>query len=57
MYHVDLELTDEQVKQLRQLSFDRGISVRGLVTELVIKEVQRVQKNKENKKQKEETKN
>ena len=57
MYHVDLELTDEQVKQLRQLSFDRGISVRGLVTELVIKEVQRVQKIKENKKQKEETKN
>ena len=57
MYHVDLELTDEQVKQLRQLSFDRGISVRGLVTELVIKEVKRVQKIKENKKQKEETKN
>ena len=57
MYHVDLELTDEQVKQLRQLSFDRGISVRGLVTELVIKEVQRVQKGKENKKQKEGTKN
>ena len=57
MYHVDLELTDEQVKQLRQLSFDRGISVRGLVTELAIKEIQRVQKIKENKKQKEETKN
>jgi len=49
MYHVDLELTDEQVRQLRQLAFDRSQSVRGLVTGLVIGEIQ------ENKKQKEET--
>jgi len=54
MYHVDLELTDEQVRQLRQLAFDRSTTVRGLVTELVIREIQ---KDKENKKQKEETKN
>lgn len=41
MYHVDLELTDEQVKQLRQLAFDRDITVRGLVTELAVKEIQK----------------
>ena len=51
MYHVDLELTDEQVRQFKQLAFDRSTTVRGLATELVIKEIQ------ENKKQKEETKN
>lgn len=56
MYHVDLELTDEQVRQLRQLSFDRGQSVRGLVTELTIKEIQK-SKEQKNKKLKEETKN
>jgi len=50
MYHVDLELTDEQVRQLRQLAFDRSQSVRGLVTELAVKEIQG------NEKQKEETK-
>ena len=54
MYHVDLELTDEQVRQLRQLAFDRSTTVRGLVTELVIREIQ---KDKENKKQKEENRN
>ena len=54
MYHVDLELTGEQVRQLRQLAFDRSTTVRGLVTELTIKEIQ---KDKESKKQKEETKN
>jgi len=52
MYHVDLELTDEQVRQLRQLAFDRSTTVRGLATELVIREIQ---SDKENKKQKEET--
>ena len=50
MYRVDLDLDREQVKQLRQLALDRDTSVRGLVTELVIKETQK------NRKQKEETK-
>jgi len=50
MYHVDLELTDEQVRQLKQLAFDRSQSVRGLVTQVTIREIQ------ESKKQKEETK-
>ena len=49
MYHVDLELTDEQVKQLKQLSLDRGISVRGLVTELATREIQKVQNQKSQK--------
>ena len=52
MYHVDLELTEEQVRALKQLAFDRSLSVRGLVTELVIREIK---ESKENKKQKEET--
>ena len=55
MYHVDLELTDEQVKQLKQLALDRSTTVRGLATELVIKEIQE-DKIKKNKKQKEENK-
>ena len=50
LYRVDLDLDREQVKQLRQLALDRDTSVRGLVTELVIREIQ------ENKKHKEETK-
>ena len=54
MYRVDLDLDREQVKQLRQLALDRDTSVRGLVTQLTIKEIQ---KGKENKKQKEEAKN
>ena len=54
MYHVDLELTDEQVRQFKQLAFDRSTTVRGLATELVIREIQ---ESKKNKKQKEETKN
>ena len=54
MYRVDLDLDREQVKQLRQLALDRDTSVRGLATELVIKEIQ---EDKEKKKQKEETKN
>jgi len=49
LYRVDLDLDREQVKQLRQLALDRDTSVRGLVTELTIREVQ------EDKKQKEET--
>ena len=51
MYHVDLELTDEQVRQFKQLAFDRSTTVRGLATELVIREIQ----ESKNKKQKEET--
>ena len=51
MYRVDLDLDREQVKQLRQLALDRDTSVRGLATELVIREIQQ---DKENKKQKEE---
>ena len=53
MYRVDLDLDREQVKQLRQLALDRDTSVRGLATNLVIKEIQ---EDKESKKQKEETK-
>ena len=56
MYHVDLGLTDEQVKQLHQLALDRGISVRGLVTQLAIKEIQKDKEIQKSKKQKEETK-
>ena len=51
MYRVDLDLDREQVKQLRQLALDRDTSVRGLATELVIREIQ----ESKNKKQKEET--
>jgi len=51
---VDLDLDREQVKQLRQLALDRDTSVRGLVTELTVREIQ---KDKENKKQKEEKRN
>jgi len=49
MYHVDLELTDEQVRQLRQLAFDRSTTVRGLATELVIREIHQNQENKSKK--------
>ena len=51
MYRVDLDLDREQVKQLRQLALDRDTSVRGLVTNLAIREIQ----ESKNKKQKEET--
>ena len=51
MYRVDLDLDRKQVKQLKQVALDRDTSVRGLVTQLAIKEIQ------ENEKQKEETKN
>ena len=36
MYSVDLGLSREQVKQLRQLALDCDLPVRGLVTKLVI---------------------
>jgi len=54
LYRVDLDLDREQVKQLRQLALDRDTSVRGLVTELVIREIQ--ENESKNKKQKEENK-
>jgi len=54
LYRVDLDLDREQVKQLRQRALDLDTSVRGLMTELAIKETQKTQKGK---KQKEETKN
>ena len=47
MYHIDLELTDEQVRGLKQLAFDRRQSVRGLATELVIREIQESKNKKE----------
>ena len=50
MYRVDLDLDREQVKQLKQIALDQDTSVRGLVTQLAIKEIQ------ENKKRKEEAK-
>jgi len=52
LYRVDLDLDREQVKQLRQLALDRDTSVRGLVTNLTIREIQ----ESKNKKQKEENK-
>lgn len=55
MYRVDLDLDREQVKQLRQLALDRDTSVRGLVTNLTIKEIQE-NIAKKSKKQKEENK-
>ena len=36
MYSVDLGLSREQVKQLKQLALDCDLPVRGLVTKLVI---------------------
>ena len=49
MYRVDLDLDREQVKQLKQLALDRDTSVRGLVTQTIIREIQ----ESKNKKQKE----
>ena len=50
MYRVDLDLDREQVKQLRQRALDLDTSVRGLVTQLAIKEIQENQEDKNNKK-------
>lgn len=36
MYSVDLLLDKEQVKCLKQLALDKDLSVRGLVTKLVV---------------------
>lgn len=47
MYRVDLDLDRKQVKQLKQVALDRDTSVRGLVTQLAIKEIQESEKQKE----------
>ena len=36
MYSIDLDLSREQVKQLKQLALDCDLPVRGLVTKLVV---------------------
>ncbi len=35
MYHVDLDLSPDQVRQLHQLALDRGLKVRVMVTQMV----------------------
>lgn len=50
MYSVDLDLSKEQVKQLRQLALDEDLPVRGLVTRLVRNAIS-VQPKKQNKKE------
>lgn len=35
MYNVVLDLTDAEVKQMKQLALDRDTSVRGLIAQLV----------------------
>ena len=47
MYRVDLDLDREQVKQLKQIALDQDTSVRGLVTQLAVKEIQKSRKQKE----------
>ena len=34
MYHIGLDLTDEEVKKLKQLALSRDLSVKELVTKL-----------------------
>ena len=43
-YRVDLDLDQKQVKQLKQLALDRDLPVRGLVTNLVISEIENTAK-------------
>jgi uncharacterized OsmC-like protein len=35
VYHIDLDLSPEQVKQLKRLAIDRDLSVKELVTQVV----------------------
>lgn len=35
MYHLDLDLSSDEVKQLKQLALDRDESVKGMVTQMV----------------------
>ncbi len=44
MYSVDLDLSREQVKQLKQLALNCDIPVRGLVTKLVTTAIESVPK-------------
>ena len=53
MYRVDLDLDQKQVKQLRQRALDLDLPVRGLVTQLVVKEITENRKQ-ESKKENEE---
>lgn len=39
MYHISLALSPEQVKQLRFIALERGLTVKELVTRLVVKEL------------------
>lgn len=42
MYHISLALSPEQVKQLRFIALERGLTVKELVTRLVTKELDQV---------------
>ncbi len=35
MYHIDLDLSPDQVKQLKRLAIDRDLSVKEMVTRMV----------------------
>lgn len=50
MYHVGLALTTDQVKKLRQLALKEDLSVKDLVTKLVVNAIEEKTKNKEEKK-------
>lgn len=39
MYHVGLDLTPDQVKELKQLALKRDMKVKDLVTSLVVNEL------------------
>ena len=41
MYHVVLDLTGGEVKQLKQLALKRDTSVKGLVTHLVVEAIRK----------------
>ena len=41
MYHVSLELTPEQVKQLKQQALNRDLSVKAYVTRLVTRDLEK----------------
>ena len=44
MYHVTLDLTGSQVKQLKGRALEKDTSVRGLVTELVVRDLECAEK-------------
>ena len=47
MYHVALDLTQEQKRQLKLLTYQRGQSVKDFITELVIKSLEKKPNKKE----------